>query len=70
MKRAHIAVECYATDCYEPSRLMIKLHRRNEPLLSTPDFGCCKDHFAEALELAGEQLLEGDECFGISIMLP
>lgn len=70
MKRLHVAVECFEADCYEPAAVMVKLHRRSEPLLTAPDFGSCRAHLPEAVTMAVEYMLQGDECMGVSVMLP
>lgn len=61
-------VRCWFTDCYEPVRIVIKLHRRDEPLLTTPDLAVCADHLRAAIDVVAEQLLDGSECTGVSVI--
>lgn len=68
MKANGREVRCWFSDCYEPVRIVIKLHRRDEPLLSTPDMAVCMDHLRASVEMVAEQLLAGEECSGVSVL--
>lgn len=65
---ARTAARCYADDCYEAIQLVLKLHRRDEPLLSPPGMAACADHVHEVLDEAVELMLAEAECGGLSVL--